>query len=237
MNALLEIDGTSAGYGPMQVLWDVHIGIEPGECVVLLGANGSGKTTLLRSLLGLMPVLGGSIRFRDRPIDRLAADRRVREGIAFMSEIGAFLDLTVEENLIVGGYHVPRARVRRRIKEVLELFPDLRDRTRTLAGSLSGGQRKMLGIAKTLMGDPSLVVLDEPSAGLSPRLVGEVVTALGRLHAQGIALFVAEQNIRFLEIADRAYVLDGGRVAFQGTVEALRANDAVRRAYFGIEGR
>jgi branched-chain amino acid transport system ATP-binding protein len=233
--ALLSVHGLSAAYGPLQVLWAVDLEVGAGESVALLGANGAGKTTLLRAILGLVPVLAGEVTFDGQELGGLAPDARVRRGLAYMSEIGVFPDLTVDENLEIGAFALPRAQVAARMAEVLALFPDLAGRRRALGRSLSGGQRKMLGVAKALMGRPRLMVMDEPSAGLAPRMVGAVFEILARLREQGLGLLVAEQNVRFLDLADRAYILEGGRVRGQGRVEDLRRDDAVRRAYFGLE--
>jgi branched-chain amino acid transport system ATP-binding protein len=158
----------------------------------------------------------------------------VRRGIVYMSETSGFPGLTVEENILIGAQFLPQSRARGRAEELYSVFPILAERRRTLASSLSGGQRKMLGIAKALAGNPRLLVMDEPSAGLSPIFVQEVVRVLGQLGEESLALFIAEQNVKFLELADRVYTLDGGRIGFSGTVTAMHENDALRRAYFGL---
>lgn len=234
--ALLEVEGLETGYERLQVLWGVGLEAQEGESVLLLGANGAGKTTLLKAILGLLPAWKGRVRFNGEDITRLRPDQRVGRGIAYMSELGVFPDLSIEENLRLGGYRLGRAALREREEELFALFPDLRKKRRALAGSLSGGQRKMLGVAKALIGRPRLMVMDEPSAGLSPRFVKEVAGTLAGFHQQGLTLLIAEQNVAFLRLAERGYVLDGGRVRYNGTVAELEANDAVRRAYLGIEG-
>ncbi len=234
--ALLEVEGLETGYERLQVLWGVGLEAQEGESVLLLGANGAGKTTLLKAIPGLLPAWKGRVRFNGEDITRLRPDQRVGRGIAYMSELGVFPDLSIEENLRLGGYRLGRAALREREEELFALFPDLRKKRRALAGSLSGGQRKMLGVAKALIGRPRLMVMDEPSAGLSPRFVKEVAGTLAGFHQQGLTLLIAEQNVAFLRLAERGYVLDGGRVRYNGTVAELEANDAVRRAYLGIEG-
>jgi len=234
---LLEVSGVSGGYGAMQVLWDVALRVGVGESVVLRGPNGAGKTTLLKTLVGLEPLRQGQVVFQGRRIEGLRTDRKIRLGISFMTEMGVFTNLSVEENLSLGGYHQPREVVRARSEEFFRLFPDLARHRHHSAGALSGGQRKMLGVAKALMAGPRLVIMDEPSSGLSPRFVGEVIRMLVELRTGGASLLIAEQNVKFLEIADRVYVLDGGRITFAGTVEEVRANKAIREAYFGIAGR
>jgi len=232
---LLEVAGLEAGYGQLQVLWGIGLEVADGETVVLLGSNGAGKTTLLKTLLGLIRAWHGSIRFRGEEITHLATDARVRRGIVYMSEMGVFPDLSIEENLSIGAQFLPRAEARERIAGLYRTFPDIGARRRVSAGSLSGGQRKMLGVAKALAGNPRLLVMDEPSSGLSPLFVKEVVRVLAGFHrTAGLSLLIAEQNVAFLELADRIYTLDGGRVGFVGTVAAAHENDAIRRAYFGL---
>jgi len=233
---VLEVSGLGGGYGSLQVLWEVELHVGEGESVLLLGANGAGKSTLLRTLVGLQPRRGGRVTFRGTRIEGLSTHQRIRRGISFMSEAGVFTGLSVEENLLLGGYSLPPESARARAQELLETFPDLARFRHQPAAALSGGQRKMLGVAKAFMAGPRLLVMDEPSSGLSPRFVGEVLRMLARIRAGGASLLVAEQNIRFLEIADRVYIVDGGRISFHGTVEEVRANRAIRQAYFGLKG-
>jgi branched-chain amino acid transport system ATP-binding protein len=232
----LRVRGLSGGYGELQVLWDVDLSVAERQAVVLLGANGAGKTTLLHTLLGLSPPYSGEVEFARRRIDRVPTHERVRAGIAFMTETGVFPTLSIEENLLVGGYTIGKREVRKRLDYYYTLFPDLRDKRHHAAASLSGGQRKMLGVAKTLIANPRLVLMDEPSSGLSPLLVTEVVDILHKVREdRDVALLIAEQNVKFLELADRVYVLEGGRIRFHGSVEDLRRDDALRRAFFGLD--
>ncbi len=232
---VLRAQGIEAGYGSIQVLWGAGLTVRQGETVVLLGANGAGKTTLLKTLMGLMPAWNGSIVFLGREISALRTDRRVRAGMAYMSEIGCFPNLTIEENIRIGGQFVASRALQKRMAELYQIFPVLAGRRSDLAGSLSGGQRKMLGLAKALAGNPQLVVMDEPSSGLSPLLVKEVIGVLAQCATQGVSLLIAEQNVNFLKLANRVYILSGGRIGFEGTVDALHANDALRREYFGMK--
>jgi branched-chain amino acid transport system ATP-binding protein len=232
---LLEAEGIEAGYGRVQVLWGVGVQVLDRETVVLLGANGAGKTTLLKTLIGLLPAWRGMIRFGGDEITRLRTDHRVRRGIVYMSEGAVFPGMTIDENIRIGGQFLDKGTLRSRAAELYAVFPALAERRRALASSLSGGQRKMLGIAKALAGDPRLLIMDEPSSGLSPRFVKEVIRVLGEFRNHGLSLLVAEQNVKFLEIADRVYTLDGGRVGFNGTVAAMHENDALKRAYFGLK--
>jgi branched-chain amino acid transport system ATP-binding protein len=233
---LLDISGITGGYRRLQVLWGVDLHIAERESVVLLGANGAGKTTLLKAIMSLIDVWAGRIDFANEDVTRMRADQRVRRGMVFMSETSGFPGLTIEENILIGAQFQSKARARQRMDELYAVFPALAQRRRTPAGSLSGGQRKMLGIAKALVGDPRLLVMDEPSAGLSPLYVKEVIGVLAQFRAKELALLIAEQNVKFLALADRVYTLDNGRIGFSGTVAAMQANDALRRAYFGLKG-
>ncbi len=231
---ILDAQAIESGYGSVQVLWGAGLRVAAQESVVLLGANGAGKTTLLKVLLGLMPAWGGSVTLDGADITRLRTDRRVRLGVAYMSELGVFPGLSIQENLRIGGQFAGAASLRTRMEELFAVFPDLAQRRGALASSLSGGQRKMLGIAKALAGSPRLLVMDEPSAGLSPLFVSEVIAVLRRFRGTGLALLIAEQNVAFLDLADRVYTLEGGRIGFEGSVAALHADDALHRAYFGL---
>ena len=232
---LLEVAGLVAGYRRLQVLWDVDLVIHEHESVVLLGANGAGKTTLLKAIMSVVEVWAGRIDFAGEDITRLRTDQRVRRGIVFMSETSGFPGLTIEENVLIGAQFLTKNRARQRIDELYAVFPALGERRRALAGTLSGGQRKMLGIAKALVGNPRLLIMDEPSAGLSPRYVKEVIGVLAQFHDKQLALLIAEQNVKFLVLADRVYTLDNGQIGFAGTVAAMQENDALRRAYFGLK--
>lgn len=232
---ILRAEAIEAGYGSVQVLWGAGLTIRERETVVLLGTNGAGKTTLLKVLMGLRPAWAGRFTLLGRDMAKMRTDMRVRSGMVYMSEMGCFPGLSIDENIRIGGQFIPSAELKRRMTELYEIFPALANRRSTLGGSLSGGQRKMLGIAKALAGDPRLVVMDEPSSGLSPLLVKEVIAVLDRFRRQGLALLIAEQNVNFLKLADRVYTLDGGRVGFEGTVEQLHADGALSRAYFGLK--
>jgi branched-chain amino acid transport system ATP-binding protein len=232
---LLEVAGLAAGYRRLQVLWDVDLVIHEHESVVLLGANGAGKTTLLKAIMSVVEVWAGRIDFAGEDITRLRTDQRVRRGIVFMSETSGFPGLTIEENVLIGAQFLTKNRARQRIEELYAVFPALGERRRALAGTLSGGQRKMLGIAKALVGNPRLLIMDEPSAGLSPRYVKEVIGVLAQFRDKQLALLIAEQNVKFLVLADRVYTLDNGQISFAGTVAAMQENDALRRAYFGLK--
>jgi len=232
---LLDAAGIDAGYGTMQVLWGVNLDVRAGETVLLLGANGAGKTTFLKSLVGLVEARHGSIRLGGEEVTRLRSSDRMRRGMTYMSELAVFPDLSIEENIRIGAQALGHADLTARLDELYGVFPALREKRRNPASSLSGGQRKMLGIAKALAADPKLLVMDEPSAGLSPLFVKEVIRILGDLRGKGLALLIAEQNIGFLEVATRVFVLEGGRIRFSGTVAEMSGNEELHRAYFGLK--
>ena len=232
---LMKAAGVNAGYGTMQVLWGVDLDVRPGETVLLLGANGAGKTTFLKTLVGLIEARGGSITLADTDITRMRSSDRMRLGMTYMSELAVFPDLSIEENIRVGAQALGHADPGARVEEMYGIFPVLREKRRAPASSLSGGQRKMLGIAKALAAEPKLLVMDEPSAGLSPLFVKEVLRALSSLQGRGLALLIAEQNIGFLDIATRVFVLEGGRIRFSGSVAEMSGNEELHKAYFGLK--
>jgi branched-chain amino acid transport system ATP-binding protein len=234
MTALLETEALEAGYGGVQVLWGVDIAVGESETAVLLGSNGAGKTTLLKTLIGLLPARGGRVRFAGQDITHLPSRRRVRMGLSYMSELGVFPGLTVAENLDLGALYVATATARRRRDELYALFPILTEKRRHLASGLSGGQRKMLGVAKALAAEPKLLIMDEPSSGLSPLMVQTVIASLGRCRRDGLSLLIAEQNVGFLDLGDRVFTMEGGRILFGGTSAGIQADDGLRRAYFGL---
>jgi branched-chain amino acid transport system ATP-binding protein len=233
--SLMQASGVNAGYGTMQVLWGVDLDIRPGETVLLLGTNGAGKTTFLKTLVGLIEAREGLIRLAGQDVTKMRSSDRMKLGMTYMSELAVFPDLSIEENLRVGAQALGHANPGARAEELYGIFPVLRDKRRAPASSLSGGQRKMLGIAKALAAEPKLLVMDEPSAGLSPLFVKEVLRVLGDLQGRGLSLLIAEQNIGFLEVATRVSVLEGGRIRFSGTVAEMTDNEALRRAYFGLK--
>lgn len=232
---LLKANGLVSGYGQVQVLWGTGLKVQVEETVLLMGPNGAGKTTLIKTLMGLLKRWEGKVEFEGVDISRYRTDRRVRAGIAYMSEIGCFSGLSVDDNLRVGAQFLPAIGSKQHIAELYQRFPTLAQKRRALGGSLSGGQRKILGIAKALAGKPKLLVMDEPSAGLSPLFVKEVIAVLGQFRELGLSLLIAEQDVKFLKLADRVYTLEGGRIGFEGTVAQLHADDALERAYFGLK--
>jgi branched-chain amino acid transport system ATP-binding protein len=234
---LLSVEAIDVFYGDIQVLYGLSLSVDEGEVVTLLGSNGAGKTTTLRAISGLRPPRAGDIRFRGESLLGVPASARAALGIALVPE-GRELwpQLTVRENLDLGAYH-PRARAAapRNLERVFTMFPRLRERAGQLAGSLSGGEQQMCAIGRSLMSEPRLLMLDEPSLGLSPLLVDQVMATVAELHATGMTVLLVEQNLRkALEIAHRGTVIETGRVRLEGTSAELAANPEIRSAYLGI---
>lgn len=235
MGVLLKVSDLESGYGLVKVLRGVNIDINEGESVVLLGVNGAGKTTLLKTIVGLIKARRGKIEFNFEDITKLKPNMRVKKGMSYMSELAIFPNLTIEENLYLGGYFQDKSENLKRVKIMYEHFPDLWKFRNKPAGSLSGGQRKMLGVAKAFMSNPKIVIMDEPSSGLSPKFVKKVIEVIKNFHEEyGTTMFIAEQNISFLDIADKVYVLDMGSITFEGSVEELKSDEKLREAYFGV---
>ena len=234
---LLAVDGIDVFYGDVQALWEVSLEVHQGEVVALLGSNGAGKTTTIRTISGLIRPRAGRIAFGGREIQRLPAHEVVALGIAQVPE-GRRLwpNLTVAENLRLGAYPTrARARLAEQRERMLELFPRLAERRDQLAGTLSGGEQQMLAIARALMSQPTLLMLDEPSLGLAPIVVQEVFRTLRDIRQAGVTVLLVEQNVhQALELADRGYVLETGRVVLQGPSADLLANPEVRTAYLGM---
>ncbi len=234
---MLEIEGLSTGYGRVQVLWDLALKVEEGEFVALVGANGAGKTTLLKTISGVMRPWSGSITFLDTKIDSVHPNDIVNMGLSHIPESRRlFTDMSIKENLEMGAYPKRTWKERREtMKWVFKLFPRLEERQGQLARTLSGGEQQMLAMGRGLMSKPKLVIIDEPSNGLAPKVVSEVFEILKSLHAEGITILLVEQNVRqTLAAADRAYVLENGRIALEGACSFLRESDHVRKAYLGL---
>ncbi|HID86377.1 MAG TPA: ABC transporter ATP-binding protein [Anaerolineae bacterium] len=234
---MLEVNGINVFYGDIQALWDVSFEVEEGELVVVVGSNGAGKTTTLKTISGLLHPDGGSIAFLGQRIDRASPHHIVELGIAHIPEgRRLFPFMTVLENLEMGAY-TRRARAKRResLGWVFQLFPILEERRDQLAGTLSGGEQQMLAIGRGLMSRPQLLMLDEPSLGLAPRLVLDVFNTVKQINEEGVTVVLVEQNVHHaLELADRAYVLENGRITLQGTGRDLLENDYVKEAYLGM---
>ncbi len=234
---MLKIKGLNVFYDKVQVLWDVSFNVKEGEVVTLLGSNGAGKSTTVKTIQGLLKPRSGSIRFTDKSIDGLPAYKIVGEGVALVPEgREIFPKMSVLENLILGAY-VSRAKNLREdnLDWVFNLFPKLEERKKQLAGTMSGGEQQMLAIARALMSKPKLMMLDEPSLGLAPVIVLQVFEIIEKLKEEGVTVLLVEQNIHHaLEISDRAYIMEKGRIILEGEGSDLLNNHYVREAYLGM---
>jgi branched-chain amino acid transport system ATP-binding protein len=234
MSALLNIDGLSVAYGQVSALRDVSISINAGEAVALVGANGAGKSTLFKSIVGFLRPRSGRLHFLGKDIAGVSPERRARLGLGYAPEgRRVFPGMTVRENLEVAVFAGKTER-EQRLQRAFALFPQLAERHAQLAWQLSGGQQQMLAIGRALMGRPRLLLLDEPSLGLSPKLADEVLAAVRVIIQDGTAVLLAEQNVRkALTYCERAYVLEIGKVVLSGATSALRDTEEIRRAYLG----
>ncbi|HEX6633542.1 MAG TPA: ABC transporter ATP-binding protein [Usitatibacter sp.] len=232
----LQLRGIYTAYDKADVLTDVSLSVESGKITCILGSNGSGKSTLIRSILGLTRPRLGSVRLGEQDITRLPTHLINKAGIACIPEgRKVFPKLTVEENLLVGAYRErDKATIQQRLGRVYEIFPRLRERVRQLGGTMSGGEQAMLSIGRGLMSAPKLLLIDEPSLGLSPLFVQETFNVIQRINESGVTVLLVEQNVhQTLAIAHYGYVLMQGRVVASGTTESLRGNEEVQKAYFG----
>lgn len=231
---MLEVLDVSTGYDFKDVVHGISFDVQQGEAVAIIGSNGAGKTTLLRAICGLLTITSGAVRFEGEPITNVAADRISRTGMAFVpAERHLFPGMTVRENLELGAY--PERPDSDQEALVLDLFPQLSERYKQVASTLSGGEQQMLAVGRALMSLPRLLVLDEPTTGLAPRLATEAYQALTRLRREGTTVLVAEQQVPLvLAFADRGYVLENGEIQLQGSVEELERNPEIQRAYLGV---
>ncbi len=234
---MLEVRDLEVAYGAAPALWGVSLDVRRGELVCVVGPNGAGKTTLINTIAGLHRARSGQLAIDGRDITGLAAHRFCAQGIAIVPEARRlFTGLTVRENLELGSF-LPEAKARRResLDEMLALFPALEPRLGSLAGELSGGQQQMVAIARALMARPRLLLLDEPSLGLSPMIVEDVFGAIRRINEGGMTMLLVEQNVALaLDVSHRAYVLEEGRIVAEGEPQALAARPEIRRAYLGL---
>jgi branched-chain amino acid transport system ATP-binding protein len=234
---LLELKNVNTSYDFLQILWDVSLHVDDGEFVALVGPNGAGKTTTLRTVAGLLTPKSGDVLFKDKAIGSLPAHLISRMGVSYISEgLNLFTDMSVRENLLLGAYAVnDKKQELETLDFVYHLFPRLKEREKQLAGTMSGGERKMLAIARGMMSSPELLLVDEPSLGLAPHLTHDVFRALRELQKRGVTILLVEQNVNAtLDITDRAYVLEHGRIAMEGPSRELKANEHVRSAYLGL---
>jgi branched-chain amino acid transport system ATP-binding protein len=233
---MLSVRDLEAGYGDAKVLRKVSIEVERGEVVTVIGPNGAGKSTLLMAITGSLPPTSGSIEFLGERIHGISVHEAVKKGLVFGPSFRVFPYMTVKENLLMGAWTVKeKSEVDRRLMNIQEEFPILAERSSQLAHTLSGGQRQMLAVSRCLMSNPKLLLLDEPSFGLSPIMLQTISKLITRLRERGLTILVAEQNANLaLTFADRGYVLEGGQVRLHGAAEELARSDHVRKAYLGL---
>ena len=233
---VLAVAGLRAGYGPAEVLFGVELHLARGEVAALMGRNGAGKSTTLKAIMGLLPPRAGSVRFAGQEIAGLAPYRIARMGLGYVpEERRIFTDLTVAENLEVGRRAAPAGHDAWTPERLFGIFPNLAEMRHRRAAAMSGGEQQMLTIARTLMGNPEAVLLDEPSEGLAPVIVEQMAEAVLRMKAEGIAVLVSEQNLDFAAaVADRALILEKGTMRWQGSIATLEADEDVRRAYLTV---
>jgi branched-chain amino acid transport system ATP-binding protein len=235
---MLTVSNLAVDHGKMRAVWDVSFRVEEGEKVALLGANGAGKSTTMGAIIGVYPVSGGELRFRDQPINGASSAQNVAAGMALVPEgRRLFTEMSVRENLALGCY-VPAARshVDERLERIYQLFPVLQERARQPAGELSGGQQQMVAIARALMSGPSLLLLDEPFIGVAPIVVDEVMAALRRISSEGVTILLVEQNVhRALEFVQRAYVIENGRSVLEGTSAQLLQDAEFSSKFLGLD--
>jgi branched-chain amino acid transport system ATP-binding protein len=235
--ALLEINAVTAGYGDVVVLHGINLVVLEGCVTALIGSNGAGKTTTMRCVAGLLKPQQGTLAWRGNVIDALSASERVELGISLVPEGRLiFPDFTVEENLSIGAFNARASQSReRRLDEMYALFPRLKERRRQHAGTMSGGEQQMLALARGLMAEPKLLLLDEPSLGLAPSIVSQVFDTMAAIRSMGVTIVIVEQNVhRTLQMADYAYVLENGRVAIHGDAQSCAENPLIKRAYLGL---
>ncbi|WP_142857393.1 ABC transporter ATP-binding protein [Salinigranum halophilum] len=235
-DALLSVRGVETGYGDLQVLHGVDVDVREAEVVVVFGPNGAGKSTLMRAIYRLLPLWAGTVTVGGTDVSAVETDDLVDYGIGYVPQTeNVFPNLTVSENLDIGGASVSEPARRR--AELYDLFPRLEERLSQRASTLSGGERQMLAMARALMPDPDVLLVDEPSAGLAPQLVERAFDHVQRVRASGTAVLMVEQNVRAaLAVADRGYVLDMGENRFEGSADRLAASDAIRDLYLGVRG-
>ncbi|EFV94492.1 LIV-I protein F [Lautropia mirabilis] len=234
--AMLQLEGVSTFYGPIQALDDVSLVVNRGEIVTLIGSNGAGKTTLLMTVCGNPRAATGHIRFEGQDIARLDTPQIMRNGIAISPEgRRVFADMTVTENLQMGGFFQNREEIEAGLEHAFNLFPRLRERAHQRAGTMSGGEQQMLAIGRALMSRPRLLLLDEPTLGLAPLIIAQIFEIIQKIRSEGVTVFLVEQNAnRALQLADRGYVLENGRIVLEDSGQNLLANDDIRKAYLGV---
>jgi len=240
MSPVLAMENIDAGYGDVIIVHNVSIAVGDGEIVAIVGPNGSGKSTLLKSLFGFAKLFRGRIFYQGQDVTGMAQDRLISLGIGYVPQISnVFPNLSIAENLDMGAYHRRgKASIKVGVAEIFEMFPELEAKRNALAGNLSGGERQMLAIARAMMAQPRVLLLDEPLASLSPKPISVIVSKLGSIERAGTAIVIVEQNVRkALSIAERGYVLVDGACAIEGAAESLFADDSSRQRYLGLESK
>jgi len=234
---MLEVENVSAAYGMIQILWNVSFKIKEKEIVSIIGPNGAGKTTLVKTIMGLLPAKNGTIRFKGKNIEKLPTYEIVKKGVSLIPEgREIFPRMTIEENMLLGAYTINDKNAVKDSKEkIYQIFPVLRKKEKALAQTLSGGEQQMLVIGRSLMSNPELLILDEPSLGLAPIIVAKVLDTLRKINEEGVAVLLVEQNIRdSLNIANRGYVLEEGKIIIEGEGRELLSNNHIKEVYLGI---
>ena len=234
---MLEVQNLSAGYGMVQILWDVSFTIKEKEIVSIIGPNGAGKTTLVKTIMGLLKPQAGSIKFKGESIANLPTYNIVKKGLTMIPEgREIFPRMTVEENLLLGAYTIKdRAKVKETKEKVFDIFPVLKKKEKALAQTLSGGEQQMLVICRSLMSNPQLLILDEPSLGLAPIIVEKVLDTVRTVNDEGVTVLLVEQNIHdSLNVADRGYVLEEGKIILEGKSRELLSNSHIKEVYLGL---
>jgi branched-chain amino acid transport system ATP-binding protein len=234
---MLEIENVSASYGMVQILRDVSFNVEKGEIVSIIGPNGAGKTTLAKTLMGFLKSQTGTIKFNGENIEKMSTNEIVKKGLTMIPEgREAFPRMTVEENLMIGAYTIKdKAKIKETKEKVYQIFPVLRKKEKALAQTLSGGEQQMLVICRSLMSNPQMLILDEPSLGLAPILVEKVLDTVRAINEEGVTVLLVEQNIHdSLGVANRGYVLEEGRIVLEGTSRELLSNSHIKEVYLGL---
>ena len=240
MDSIFVAQNIVAGYGDATIVRDVSIQVDEGEIVAIVGPNGSGKSTLIKSFLGFATLFQGNVFYQERDITGVASDRAVNLGIGYVPQINnVFPNLTIAENLDMGAYHRKgKASIKAGMAEIYEMFPELEVRKRSLAGNLSGGERQMLALARAMMAQPKVLLLDEPLASLSPKPASTILTKMESIRENGIAIAIVEQNVKkALSVSNRGYVLVNGTCAMEGDAASLFAEDSSKQRYLGLEAK
>jgi len=234
---MLEIKNVSSAYGMIQILWGISFKVNEKEIVSIIGPNGAGKTTLVKTIMGLLPAKSGTIKFRGESIEKLPPYEIMKKKISLIPEgREIFPRLTVEENILLGAYTIgDKRQVKESQERIYQIFPVLQKKAKALAQTLSGGEQQMLVIGRSLMSNPELLILDEPSLGLAPIIVAKVLDTLRQINEEGVAILLVEQNIRdSLNIADRGYVLEEGKIIIEGEGRELLSNEHIKEVYLGL---